>query len=56
MRAYLDVGALVKTALRVEADALYPGYGFLSESAAFAEACEEASIVFVGPPPKLSHQ
>src|SRR5918993_266244 len=44
VRAYLDVDTLVKTALKVEADAIYPGYGFLSESAEFAKACEEADI------------
>ena len=49
VRAYLDAEMLVATAKQVEADAIYPGYGFLSESADFARACEEAGIVFVGP-------
>ena len=53
LRAYLDPEALVETAKRVGADAIYPGYGFLSESPAFARACEEAGIVFVGPPPDV---
>jgi len=53
VHAYLDVETLVETALRVEADAIYPGYGFLSESAEFARACEEAGIVFVGPPARV---
>ncbi len=53
LRAYLDPGTLVETAKRVGADAIYPGYGFLSESPAFARACEEAGIVFVGPPPAV---
>src|ERR671938_150345 len=51
VHAYLDVHELVATALRVEADAVYPGYGFLSESTTFAEACADAGLAFVGPPP-----
>jgi pyruvate carboxylase len=51
VRAYLDIEELVRTALRVGADAIYPGYGFLSESPAFSRACEEAGLTFVGPPP-----
>ncbi|WP_019634948.1 pyruvate carboxylase [Actinomadura atramentaria] len=50
VRAYLDVEAIVSTALRVGADAVYPGYGFLSESPELAEACERAGLTFVGPP------
>ncbi len=50
VRAYLDVETLVDTALQVGADSVYPGYGFLSESAVLAEACEEAGLTFVGPP------
>ncbi len=50
VRSYLDVGTLVETALEAGADAIYPGYGFLSESTAFARACEEAGITFAGPP------
>lgn len=53
VHGYLDVGALVETALGVGADAVYPGYGFLSESAKFAAACEEAGLTFVGPPPEV---
>ena len=49
VRAYLDVDTLVETALQVEAHAIYPGYGFLSESADLARACEEVGLVFVGP-------
>src|ERR671927_407655 len=41
VRAYLDIDTLVKTALWVEVDAIYPGYGFLSESAAFSKGCAE---------------
>ncbi len=44
VRAYLDIEMLVGTAERVGADAIYPGYGFLSESAAFSQACEEDGL------------
>lgn len=47
--SYLNVAAIVTAARGTGADALHPGYGFLSESPALAEACEEAGIVFVGP-------
>src|SRR5262249_40272945 len=50
VRAYLTVEELVAPALRVGADAVYPGYGFLSESPELAEACERAGLTFVGPP------
>ncbi|GAA0937434.1 pyruvate carboxylase [Actinocorallia libanotica] len=53
VRAYLDVEEIVRTALRVGADAVYPGYGFLSESPELAEACERNGIVFVGPPSQV---
>ena len=48
--AYLDVDAIVEVALRSEADAIYPGYGFLSENPLLAEACAAAGITFIGPP------
>ena len=50
VRGYLDVDSLVRVALEAGADALHPGYGFLSESPALAEACAAADIIFVGPP------
>ncbi len=53
VRAYLGIETLVQTAVRVGVDAIYPGYGFLSESAAFAGACEEVGLTFVGPPPEV---
>jgi len=47
--SYLNVERLIEAARETGADAIHPGYGFLSESARFAEACEEAGITFVGP-------
>ena len=49
VRAYLDPQAIVEVALRSGADAVYPGYGFLSENPALAEACADAGITFIGP-------
>ena len=50
--SYLDGEAILGAAERARADAIHPGYGFLSENADFAEACAARGIVFVGPPPE----
>jgi acetyl-CoA carboxylase carboxyltransferase component/acetyl/propionyl-CoA carboxylase alpha subunit len=50
--AYLDVDAVVATAVAAGCDAVHPGYGFLSESPIFAQACATAGITFVGPSPE----
>ena len=48
--SYLNIAAVIDAARITRADAIHPGYGFLSENAAFAEACAAAGIRFVGPP------
>ncbi|MEO1310775.1 MAG: biotin carboxylase N-terminal domain-containing protein [Pseudomonadota bacterium] len=49
--SYLKIDAVIDAAKRTGADAIHPGYGFLSERADFTEACAEAGVVFIGPKP-----
>ncbi|MCL1789448.1 MAG: pyruvate carboxylase [Oscillospiraceae bacterium] len=51
--AYLDIHGIISLAKHKNADAIHPGYGFLSENTAFAKACEDAGIIFIGPPSKV---
>ncbi len=49
VRAYLDIPGIIAAAKHAGADAIYPGYGFLSENPDLAQACERAGITFIGP-------
>src|SRR4051812_48125182 len=53
VRAYLDIDEIIRAAVRCGADAIYPGYGFLSENPDLALACAEAGITFIGPPAEV---
>ncbi len=49
-QSYLQIETIIDVAKRSGAQAIHPGYGFLSENTAFVEACSQAEIVFIGPP------
>ena len=53
--SYLSAEKLLDAARKTSADAVHPGYGFLSENAGFAQACADAGLVFIGPPPSAIH-
>src|SRR5690348_18029073 len=49
--SYLNTAKIIEAAKRSGADAIHPGYGFLLENAKFAQACKDAGLKFIGPPP-----
>jgi acetyl-CoA carboxylase biotin carboxylase subunit len=50
---YLDIDKIIWAAKKTGADAIHPGYGFLAENPDFSAACEQAGIIFIGPPPQV---
>ncbi len=56
LKAYLDIDRIIKIAKEVRADAIHPGYGFLSENPLLPEACAKNKIIFVGPPADVMRQ
>ncbi len=56
IEAYLDIEDIIRVALESGADAIHPGYGFLSENPDFADACQAAGIIFVGPTSEIMHR
>ena len=50
---YLNIGKIVEVATRSQCNAVHPGYGFLAENPDFSAACEQAGIIFIGPPPQV---
>src|SRR5690606_31520120 len=51
-KSYLDIDNIIQAAKETDADAIHPGYGFLSENPAFVRRCEEEGITFIGPAAK----
>lgn len=56
LKPYLNIDEILHVAKREQADAIHPGYGFLSENATFAARCKEAGIIFIGPEPTVMQQ
>src|SRR3569832_1189083 len=52
-RSYLDIPSVISAAEITNAQAIHPGYGFLSENAEFAEVCETSGLTFIGPKPAV---
>jgi pyruvate carboxylase len=53
LKPYLDIEEIIQLAKKINADAIHPGYGFLSENVAFVRRCQEEGIIFVGPDPEV---
>ncbi|MBZ7939418.1 acetyl-CoA carboxylase subunit A [Campylobacter sp. W0014] len=56
IKGYLDITRIIEVAKACGADAIHPGYGFLSENYEFAKACEESNIIFIGPKSEVIHK
>ncbi|MBZ7936435.1 acetyl-CoA carboxylase subunit A [Campylobacter sp. B0100352/1] len=56
IKGYLDIARIIEVAKACGADAIHPGYGFLSENYEFAKACEESNIIFIGPKSEVIHK